>query len=271
MRCKLLLILPALALCSILFGVSLQLLEPAATISGGEIAEYGNVGPGQTFTVQINPIVRSGNKSFLGQWDRAYAINLPEGWIARESKIYGNPLIVEITSDKMAPEGDYYFDIFVEDEKGQENIGGQVVFNVHAKVLHDIFEMQIEPNEIRATAYERAKFSITLINKGSAKDVFTVTSTGAKGWEFKREVYLMPGASKTFSYELEGQDEATYNMRLSAQSKSSPLVHDEGELNLQVRSNLESDFKSTSYGVLLFPIQLLPMYSIAGLIALLLQ
>ncbi|MFH0927015.1 MAG: hypothetical protein V1822_00360 [Candidatus Micrarchaeota archaeon] len=255
---------------AVLFSVNtIGLLEPKTTAFEGEQATYGNVGPGQTFTVQIDPIVRDSAGNFLGQWDTAEVISLPEGWSAKPSKIYDNPLIVEITAEKNAPEGDYLIQIDVNDEKGQENIGGDFTFWILVTVRHDVLGMSITPEHLEAGAGQPARFEVTLNNLGSAKDVFSINATGVKGWEFARKIYLPPGGSKTFTYEVIGNDEASYNVAFSAVSDSSNLIHREQKVSLGVRTSLLSDYKATSHGVLLFPIISTPIYSLAGLIGLL--
>ncbi|MFH1306646.1 MAG: hypothetical protein ABIH83_03255 [Candidatus Micrarchaeota archaeon] len=90
-----------------------------------------------------------------------------------------------------------------------------------------------------------------------------------KDWEFEKKIYLPPGASKSFTYEVVGNDEASYRVKYTVQSDSSPLIHDMEEVQLNVKTNLISDYQATSHGVLLFPIIQIPMYALAGLIGLL--
>jgi len=260
----------ALLFTSALFSIkSIELYEPKAHVFEGEQIVYGSVGPGQTFTVQINPIVLSENGEFLGQWDMASTTLLPDGWSSQPSRLYDKPLIVEITTPSDAKEGRYYVSIIVEDEKGQENIGDSIEFSLVIDVLHDVLQMSIEPKELKAGATQPAKFEVTLTNLGSAKDVFTINAWGVKDWEFEKKIYLQPGAKKSFTFEVVGNDEASYDVNFHVVSDSSKLIYDDSKVKLHVHTNLISDYKSTSHGVLLFPLFSSPIYSISGLIGLL--
>jgi len=263
-------LLAALMVLSFAFGAtSIVLLQPQTTLFEGEQVEYGSVGPGQTFIVQIEPIVWASDGEFLGQWDISQAASLPDGWSTKPSKIYDNPLVVEITVEPNAPEGEYLIPIIVTDEKGQENIGNEISFDVLVNVRHDVLDMSVAPKSIEVGAGQPAIFKVTLTNLGSAKDVLSIRASGVKGWELERKIYLQPATQKSFTYEVVGNDEASYGVTFSAVSDSSELIHDEENVALFVHTSLISDYKATSHGVLLFPIISTPIYSIAGLIGLL--
>lgn len=252
----------------LLSALPLHLAQPSATIEEGAQVSFGDVGPGQTFVVQIDPIaMRDGQ--FAGQWDRASATGLPEGWVSKPAKLYQKPLQVEIVVPPDASDGDYVSTITVEDENGRENIGNTFVFSVLVHVRHDVLAMVVDPHSQETGAGQPARFTITLTNTGSANDVFDVTSSGVKGWAFRKSVYLAAGASKTITYEVVGSDESDYRVTLSARSTSSPLIRQEQPVGLTVRTNLLSDYKATSHGVMLFPILQAPIYGLAGLLALL--
>lgn len=251
------------------FAASLELLEPLTTASDGGLVEYGSVGPGQTFTVQISPLVYSQDGEFLGQWDSSYATHLPDGWASERSKLYDNPLVLKVTVDPNAKEGDYYISIKTVDELGQEEIGDAVEFALLVHVRHDVLGMSVEPKELETGAGQPARFTITLLNNGSAKDVFSVNARGVKGWEFEKKIYLPPASSKTFVYEVTGNDESSYRVTFTAESDSSPIIYDSAQVGLDVKTNLASDYIATSNGVLLFPILQVPIYSVVGIISLL--
>lgn len=262
--------LSIILLCGLIFPLnSLELLEPKTTALENEQIDYGSVGPGQTFTVQIQPLVYGSNGEFRGQWDIAEVTSLPDGWSAKQSKIYDNPLVLEITTKSNSPEGEYVVSILVTDEKGQENIGDSFEFLLLVTVRHDVLDMSVSPKDLKVGAGQPARFKVTLNNLGSAKDVFLINARGVTGWEFERKIYLQPGATKSFTYEIIGNDEASYKIDFSAVSDSSDLIHDEDAVSLNVRTDLISDYKATSHGVLLFPIISSPIYSLAGLIGML--
>ena len=244
---------------------SLKLVEPDTFVTEGEQLDYGNVGPGQTFSVQIYPILKD-KEIFIGQWDKAYTLDLPKGWTSEQSPTYADPLIVKITSHRRAAEGEYVIPIVVEDEFDGEKIGGKFIFDIVVKVKHDILEIDVEPQSKTAGAGQPARFTITLTNRGFAQDVFIVEAKGVKGWEFERSVYISSDASKTFIYEVVGHEEESYDVTFEAVSKSSELIYVEERVHLDVRSNLLSDYKATSNGILLFPIIETPIYALAGIL-----
>jgi hypothetical protein len=168
-----------------------------------------------------------------------------------------------------AKEGDYYVSIKTVDELGQEEIGDEVEFTLLVHVRHDVLDMTVEPQTLKAGAGQPARFEITLFNKGSAKDVFSVNARGVKDWELEKKIYLPPASSKTFVYEVMGNDESSYHVTFTAESDSSSLINDSSRVELEVRTDLFSDYKATSQGVLLFPILQIPIYAVAGIISLL--
>ncbi|MDE1797932.1 MAG: hypothetical protein KGH63_00815 [Candidatus Micrarchaeota archaeon] len=264
-------VLLLLALSSILLAVSpqpLQLLQPTATVPDGGQVEYGSVGPGQTFIVQIDPVVTDANGVLLNQWYQAQAVNLPAGWTSRPSMVFQKPLQVEITPAPDALDGDYVVNLAVSQEAGHTELGGSETFSVLVHVKHDVLAMTVDPPSAEVGAGQPARFTITLTNTGSANDVFDVSSSGVAGWSFQKNVYLSAGASKSITYEVVGTDESDYHVTLSARSSSSSLIHQEQPVALTVRTNLLSDYRATSRGVLLFPILQAPMYALSGIISL---
>lgn len=249
----------------------LNLVMPATTISNGGVIDYGMVGPGQSFAIKISPTVRENNDpngKYLGRWDGSYAANLPSGWTSRPSGLYGDPLVVEVTVDPMAAEGDFTFSVVTEDERGADHIGGTISFDVVVHVRKDVLGASITPLSQEVGAGQPARFIVTLTNLGTAPDTFRIGAQGVKGWSYVVSEYLAPGATKTFNYEVVGGDEAFYPLVLFVQSQSSPQIRYEQPVSLQVRTNLVADFKATSHGVLLYPPVFLPIYSMAGILGL---
>lgn len=251
-------------------------LEPMHVISpsnaniqpGGEM-DLGTIGPGQTFDIQIDPLVLTGGVNDIGgRWDQAVVDSLPDGWSASPSKIYSNPMQVKVTAAPDAPDGDYRFEVKLIDEGGAEHIGGELsaFFTVHVK--KDILSMSVDgPTSEEVSAGQPARYFITITNKG-ANDRFTVASSGVSGWSFTKEVYIAGGSPKTIMYEVVGEEEGYYKVAISARSASSPLIQASAPVSLSVHSNLIADYKATSNGVLLFPFLMAPLYSLAGLISL---
>lgn len=259
----------ALLLASLSAVQPIQLLLPNTQVSEGSQLDYGTVGPGQTFSFKIAPIVTDlSNGKYLGRWDLAMATDLPEGWRSRPSGLYGNPLELEVSVDPMASDGDYTFRVVVEDENNGDHIGDKISFDVIVHVRTDVLKAEISPLHQETGAGQPARYTITLTNLGTAPDTFRVGTSGVKGWAYQTNEYISPGATKTFNYEIVGADEAYYPLVIKIESFSSPKIRYEQEVSLQVRTNLGADYRATSHGVLLYPPVLLPIYSLAGILGL---
>jgi hypothetical protein len=256
-----------LLLASPIFAV--QVLSPVSTeIGQGSQISIGDVGPGQTFAVVVDPKTSTGGKYGIGgAYDRMSATNLPSGWTSTPSKLYSNPLQTDITVAKDAPDGEYDVELTLWDEAGQEGLGDDVVYAVKVTVKRDVMGMQVEPSSVSVGAGQPARYSITILNKGIANDVFSVGSSGVRDWEFRKSVYVPSGKSKTLNYEVVGNDESDYKVKLFAKSASSDAIADERDVTLRVNTDLFSDYRAVNRGVLLFPLTSAPVYFIVGLLS----
>ncbi|MCX6772704.1 MAG: hypothetical protein NTV88_02945 [Candidatus Micrarchaeota archaeon] len=256
-----------LALIPIAF--SLGVLSPVASVvqQGLEI-QVGNVGPGQTFAVVVDPKQSTGGKYGIGgAYDRMSASTLPEGWSSTPSKLYSNQLQTDITVPKDAADGEYNVQLSLWDEAGSEGLGENITFFVKVAVTRDVMDMKVEPPSIDVGAGQPARYTITILNKGIANDIFTVGSSGVRNWEFQRSVYIPSGTSKSLTYEVVGNDEADYQVSLWARSASSDRIYAETPVNLRVYTDLFSDYRAVNRGVLLFPLTEAPVYFLMGLLS----
>lgn len=257
----------------VLFLVSpafaVQVLSPVSTeIEQGSQISMGDVGPGQTFAVVVDPKVATGGKYGLGgAYDKMYASSLPAGWSSSPSKLYATPLQTDITVAKNAPDGEYQVELTLWDEAGSEGLGDAVAYTVKVTVKHDIMGMQVEPSTVSVGAGQPARYTITILNKGIANDVFSVGSSGVRDWEFRKSVYISSGKSKTLNYEVVGNDEADYKVTLFAKSDSSDAIAEQRDVTLRVNTDLFSDYRAVNRGVLLFPLTEAPVYFIVGLLS----
>lgn len=239
------------------------------SVPDGGSLEIGAIGPGQTFIVKLDPFVTTGGIHGIGgRWDQAVAYALPEGWTSRPSKLYQNPLQVEITAAPDAPDGDYELLIKTIDEGDLEKLGSEMSAKLLVHVKKGVLSMKVEPTYAETGAGQPARFAITMSNAGAADEVFDVGSSGVTGWAFRKSVYVPAHSSRTVTYEVAGEEESQYTVTIYSQASSSPLIRAEQPIVLMVKSNLISDYKATSNGVLLFPFIMSPMYSLAGLLAL---
>jgi hypothetical protein len=256
-----------LALLTPAFAASV--VSPVATeIAQGSQIVVGNAGPGQTFAVVVEPRETTGGRYGQGgAYDQLVATSLPPGWAAVPSKLYAHPLQADITVPKDAPDGDYEVQLTLWDEAGEEGLGPNVTFSAKVSVTKDVMEMKAEPSSLSVGAGQPARYTITINNKGIANDIFTVGSSGVRDWEFKRAIYISSGTSKTINYEIVGNEEADYNVKIWAQSSSSSQIYAESPVTLRVNTDLFSDFRAVNRGVLLFPLTEAPVYFVAGLIS----
>lgn len=247
---------------------SIQMIEPALTeISEGETIDIGTMGPGQTIELQIHPKVYTGGVNGIGgTYDRAYATNLPPGWTAKPSKLYGNPLQVTITADPYTEVGTYTIPVVVEDEGNGEKLGN-VRFYVRIEIREDVMDFTVSPQSKRVGIGQPAQFQITVNNKGNAGDTFRISATGVPRWEFTKMVYVPPKGSKTILYEVAGFEEETYSSMISVQSSAAPRVGASAPISLEVYPDLLSDYKAVNNGALLFPVIEAPVYALIGLLS----
>ena len=248
---------------------SLSVLAPvSAQVEQGSTINIGDVGPGQTFSVVVEPKVSTGGAYGTGgEYDQLSASVLPEGWASTPSKLYASPLQADITVPKDAPDGDYSVTLRLWDEAGDKGLGGPVEFTAKVTVTHDVMSMSVSPTAISTGAGQPARYAITISNRGMANDVFLVGSTGVRTWEFRRSVYIPSQTTKTLNYEVVGDDEADYDVLIWARSSSSDKIGVQVPVTLRVNTDLLSDFKAVNEGVLLFPSAEAPLYFVVGLLS----
>jgi hypothetical protein len=266
---KLLAVLASFLVLFIAPAFAIAVLSPvSAQIAQGSQISVGDVGPGQTFAVSVEPAASTGGKYGIGgAYDQLFASSLPEGWASTPSKLYGSPLQADITVPEDAQDGQYAVNLSLWDEAGENGLGGNITFTVNVKVTKDVMDMAVEPSYLAVGAGQPARYAITVVNKGIANDIFTIGSTGVRNWEFRREVYIQSGTSKTLTYEIAGDDEADYKVSIWARSSSSDAISSSRDVSLRVNTDLLSDYRAVNRGVLLFPTPVAPLYFAVGLLS----
>ncbi|MBD3209987.1 hypothetical protein GF318_01245 [Candidatus Micrarchaeota archaeon] len=236
-------------------------------VQENDTLDLGTIGPGQTVSVLVDPIVTTGGIHGIGgTYDLAVAEDLPRRWKSQPSKLYQNPLQVTITADPDAEPGNYTARIKVIDEYNGEELGN-VTFNVKVRVTYDVMDFDVSPEHRVAGPGQPARFKITILNKASTGDVFQVSAEGARKWEFKKPVFVPAKTSKTIYYEIVGSEEEEYRSTVKVISLASDKIYDEKNVSVSVQSNLFGDYKATNNGVIIFPIFELSIHSLAGLIS----
>jgi hypothetical protein len=261
-------ILTILLLIPLASSVPVKMMAPLNKIvDNGDEVFIGTIGPGQTIDVQIFPDVYEGGiYGKGGKYDLADVTGKPDGWSSEKSKLYGDPLQVKLTADKNAKEGVYYANITVMDENDGHKLGN-VTFRVKVNITWDVLDFDVTPAHVLVGPNQPAQFKINVINKGAASDTYTVSSAGAKQWEFVKPIYIPAKSSREVIYEMAADEEEFYKPTIKVVSASSSNIAMEKNVTFEVRSDLLGDYKATNNGVLLFPIFEMPIYSLAGIIA----
>jgi hypothetical protein len=247
---------------------SITVLSPVDVgVGDQDEIDLGTIGPGQTVSILIDPIVTTGGVNDIGgTYDMAVAEDLPKGWKSSQSKLYQNPLQVTISAEPNAKPGNYTAKIKVIDEFNGEELGN-VTFNVKVEVTYDVMDFDVTPAHQVVGPGQPARFEITILNKASTSDVYEVSAEGARRWEFTKPVFVPAKSSKSITYEIVGAEEEDYQATVKVVSLASSRISDEQNVTLSIESNLFGDYKATNNGVVVFPIFELPVYALAGLIS----
>ena len=256
----------------ILFMISasfaINLIEPVKTdVKNGDTIDLGEIGPGQTIAIRMDPKITEGGKyNEGGEYDIAIPKDLPKGWDGEQSKLYEKPLHVAITAAKDAPEGIYTAKITMHDTN--EDKLEDITITVRIKITWDVLETSVSPAEITVGPGQPARYTVSITNKGTASDVFVVTSSGLKRWQYKKEVYVPAKTTrKDVIYEIVENEEETYEPTITIVSKASDIIKDEQKVRFQVNTNLINDYKATNHGVMILPIFESIIYSFMGLVS----
>ncbi|MBM3229159.1 hypothetical protein FJZ26_01900 [Candidatus Parvarchaeota archaeon] len=272
LRSKFLVFVFVLAVLSVSLSFALNMLSPKQTeLKDGQIIDAGAIGPGQTMEVLISPKVFTGGTLEIGgHYDFVTVEKLPEGWVFKNSNPTEDPMQVKFSVAPDAPEGTYIISLKVSDEGADVGKGQglpEINFKIKVRVTYDVLTVDFDPLEQTTSAGQPARYKITLHNLATTSDTFEVSSSGVSTWNFRVPVYVAAGSSREVTYEVVGLDESSYSLKLNVRSLSSDLISQSQDVKLTVKSNLVSDMLATNHGVLIFPIFLQPLYSLAGLLS----
>jgi hypothetical protein len=175
------------------------------------------------------------------------------------------PLLFQQDGDA-APVGLYLVNITVVDENNGHKLGN-LTFTAKINITWDILDVEVNPAHVTVGPNQPAQYEITVKNKGSASDTYTVSASGAKQWEFTKPIYIPAKSSRTIFYEMAAEEEEYYQPTISVVSASSANIYTEKNVTFSVRSGLIGDYNATNNGVILFPVFETPIYSFAGFVA----
>ncbi|VVC01838.1 Uncharacterised protein [uncultured archaeon] len=246
---------------------AVPMLEPfQKEISSGDEIYLGEIGPGQTISMSFDGRPKAGGMYGIGgAYDIANVSELPAGWAAMPSDWDGIPLQVKITAAKDAPEGEYRAVVNILDVQyeGLQNVS----FFVKLNVTHDVLDASLDSSRKDTLSGQPASFYITISNKASTGDVFTVSSSNVPKWAFKKYVYVPAKSSKTVQYEVMSAEEARYSPRILIVSESSSMINKTLDASVNAEPSLTADYKATNNGMIFFPAMSGILYSLAGLIS----
>jgi len=250
------------------FVYSLNLIAPQnKEIKGGEILYLGEIGPGQTVELRLDPMVNVGGiYGDGGYYDTAIISSKPEGWSSTQSLLYANPMWVTLSANPNAAEGEYYANITVIDERYGEKLDN-ITFTIKVKIKWDILDVSVTPTSVTVGPNQPAVYKIQVTNKGAASDDYEISTVGTKKWDFRKPVFIPAHGTRTITYEVAASDEETYQPVIKVVSRSSQNIHKEQKVALTVKSDLKGDLKAINNGLLLFPVFEAPIYALGGLIS----
>ena len=245
---------------------SATVIEPVKSeVSQGSNIYVGDVGPGQPFSVSILKRVYEGGRFGKGGYfDRAVVSNLPEGWSAKDSKIFDDPLQVRIVPAEDAEEGNYTFTITLVDVDNAELLGN-LSFNVTVSINKDVMAVYVDRKVFRSGPSQPFRVVVNVWNKANIGDVF-VAKANIGGIVKEKEVFIPAKKYGTVVFEFTLKDEDVYRGTLEVRSKHSASIRAEESFTAYIEGSFFEDIGASGRGVLLLYYPFQPIYDIAYLL-----
>ncbi|NUN11579.1 hypothetical protein HUU53_02945 [Candidatus Micrarchaeota archaeon] len=250
-------------------AASVKILSPTQqTLSSlGETIDLGVIGPGQTIEVVADrtsgvKAVTSASGEGIALWDSLTAVDLPDGWSSKPSKLYEQPLRAFITASKNAPDGVYEVSLRLLDEYEGAN---QFVFKAKITISRKVLETSLFQEKIVSGTGQPAVYYIRIANKGSASDAFDISLQGLpQSWSYSKKVFVPFKSETIVPYELIATDTGEYKFNFNVVSYSSEDIRSVENAELKAESSLIQDLRAVSRGALLFPNAEQVIYSALG-------
>jgi hypothetical protein len=257
-----------------LFAQTAQRAEVIAPVvfsveDGGSVS-LGTIGPGQTLYITIKGKA-IGNEGREANWGVLGVLETPALWNSSDSKVLAREMQATVTPDKLAKDGTYRIKLILtecehKEEKCEAKQGlGAVTFYGVINVKRDVLATSMPKTAITTGVGQPARYDLIIENKGSANDVFEITSEGVPTWSFKKNVHVPAGGKVITFYELASKEEKEYSPTITIKSLSSDELKHAYNISFVSRSDVVGDIRATKNGVLLFPIVLEPLYSLLGI------
>lgn len=255
------------------FASVAEVLEPVAVnVNDGETVFLGTIGPGQTLFITVNGKA-IGNEGREANWGVLGVMEVPTGWEGFDSVPLARQMRATVKADPTARDGTYKVK-FLLTECERKNMQcepkqglGSVTFYGTVAISKNVLASSVINNVAEAGVGQPARYNIVIENKGSASDVFEISSSGVSAWSYNKTVHVAPSEKVITFYEFVLNEEKEYTPTIIIKSKSSELIKNEFDVGLIVKSDIIGDIRATKNGVLIFPVILEPLYSLLGILA----
>jgi len=261
-----------LVLAPSVFAAYANALEPVKkTVYPGEMMMVGKAGPGQTVYLVVGRETDGGNcpNNYCPDgWDTIVATDIPFGWEVEPSPMQETPMKMKIKIAPDAEEGEYNLTLAIVDEGNYNELNNMTVYAI-VQVTRDVFEISVEPTRVETGVGQPAIYYIKIRNTGAASDPFEVRvkEGDLPAWTFKKTALVNYGSERLIPYEVVLNEEGERVFTIEVTSLSSKQIKKEMSVVVDSRSNIISDWKATTHGLLIFPIIEQPIYAIVGLLS----
>ncbi len=245
---------------------TLTIIQPIeVTIHSGQTLNVGAVGPGQPLSIDIAREVNEGGPFGKGGgFDKAYVEKVPEGWSAKNSRLFDDPLEVVVTPSEEAKEGNYSFIVRLEDWENAEKLGN-TTFKINLYVTHDIYDVYLRKELYTVGPNQPIRIPLIIYNKGNLGTVFNITLKLDKTTQVKR-LYVPPKHVGETTFELSLKDEDVYNGEIDVTPEYTNTLKKTLPFAVEVKGTFRDDLKAGGEGVLLLFVPFQPIYDFAYIV-----
>ncbi|MDE1856137.1 MAG: hypothetical protein KGH49_02795, partial [Candidatus Micrarchaeota archaeon] len=178
----------------------LQVQSPVnGTIYDGGSVFLGKVGPGESFSVIASATTTnaSGGRLVNLGWNTFEAVNMPQGWIAQNSPLYENPMLLKITTPPYATNGTYRLTLRAVNIQNYSRLGN-LTFTALVNVSTNVFTLNVTPTQFNIGTGQPQNLRIVINNTGISDDPFVINAAGLAGWNISDSVVALHSLKSTF-------------------------------------------------------------------------
>jgi hypothetical protein len=223
--------------------------------------DLGKVGPGESFYILASATTsnQSGAMVNIG-WDTLKAMDLPNGWATQASPLYENPMKMKVTVAPFATPGNYKMIIRAVNVGNYSKLGN-LTFSAYINVSTDVFISSVTPQIVDAGLGEPINLKVVINNTGASDDPFMINAYGLPAWNSPVEVIASHSTNNTYAYPVFVNEPGIYNLTVTINSTTSPLIHQTYPVILLAKASVLNDYRATGQGVVLSPIIYEPSYA----------